>query len=84
MSRRDKLMAKLQRRPKDFAWEELAALLKLLGYAQTKPGRTGGSRRRFVHPTLTTITLHKPHPKNTLKAYTIDDILEFLKREGVL
>ena len=84
MSRKDKLLARLQQRPKDFTWDELAALLNSLGYKQAKPGKTGGSRRRFVHPTAPTITLHKPHPKNILKMYIIDDILEVLKQEGML
>ncbi len=84
MSRKDKLLARLQQRPKDFTWSELGALLGSLGYKQAKPGRTGGSRRRFVHPRFATITLHKPHPKNTLKQYVIEDILEFLEREDLL
>ncbi len=84
MSRKDKLIARLQQRPKDFTWNELTALLNSLGYKQEKPGKTGGSRRRFVHPTSATIILHKPHPKNILKMYIIDDVLEILKREGML
>jgi len=60
MSRKEKLLAKLQQRPKDFTWDELASLLKTLGYVQRKTGKTGVSRRRFVHPTAPTITLHKP------------------------
>ena len=84
MSRKDKLLARLQQRPKDFTWDELTALLKSLGYRQAKPGKTGGSRIRFVHPTAATITLHKPHPKNILKMYIIDDILEVFKQEGIL
>ena len=84
MSRKDKLLAKLQQRPKDFTWDELAVLLNSLGYKQAKPGKTRGSRRRFVHPTAATITLHKPHPKNVLKMYIINDILEVLKQEGML
>ena len=84
MSRKDKLLARLQKRPKDFTWDELTALLNSLGYKKLKPGKTGGSRRRFVHPTSPTISLHKPHPKNILKMYIIDDILEILKQEGIL
>ncbi len=84
MSRKDKLLARLQQRPKDFTWDELAALLNYLGYKQAKPGKIGGSRRRFVHPTAPTITLHKPHTKNILKVYIIDDVLEVLKLEGML
>ena len=84
MSRKDKLLARLQRRPKDFTWDELASLLGSIGYKPAETGKTGGSRRRFVHPTFAPISLHKPNPKNTLKMYVIDDILEFLRLEGVL
>ena len=84
MGRKDKLLARLQQRPKDFTWDELAVLLNSLGYKQAKPGKTGGSRRRFIHPTAATITLHKPHPGNVLKMYIIDDLLEVLKKEKIL
>jgi len=84
MSRKDKLLARLQQRPRGFTWDELAALLNSLGYEQAKPGKTGGSRRRFVHLTAATITLHKPHPGNILKMYIINDILEVLKEEELL
>lgn len=83
MSRKEKLLARLQKRPKDFTWDELNILLKSLGYEKCKPGKTGGSRRRFVHPTASTITLHKLHPNNTLKRYIINDILSVLKQEGM-
>ena len=84
MSRKEKLLNRLKQRPKDFTWNELTTLLKALGYKQVKPGKTGGSRRRFVHPTAPPIILHKPHPKNTLKMYIINDILTLLNREGIL
>ena len=81
MSRKEKLIARLQQRPKEFTWNELTNLLKMLGYKEVKSGKTGGSRRRFIHLTAATITLHKPHPQNTLKRYTIDDVIEILKQE---
>jgi len=55
-----------------------------LGYKEAKPGKAGGSRRRFVHPTAAPVILHKPHPKNTLKMYIINDILTLLNQEGIL
>ncbi|MEE8583851.1 MAG: type II toxin-antitoxin system HicA family toxin [Acidobacteriota bacterium] len=45
---------------------------------------SGGSRRRFVHPSLPTISLHQPHPGNTLKAYQVDQLVEALRKEGLL
>ena len=84
MGRKGKLLARLQQRPKDFTWNELANLLKTLGYVQRKTGKMGGSRRRFAHPTAPTITLHKPHPNRIVKMYVINDILELLRREGMI
>ena len=62
MTRRGKLMARFKAKPKDFTWDELVRLLEGLGYREVAPGKTGGSRRRFVHETAPVITLHKPHP----------------------
>lgn len=84
MSCQEKLVTKFQQRPKDFAWDELTCLLKSLGYRVVKTGKAGGSRRRFVHPSAATITLHKPHPQNFLKRYAIDQVLDVLKQEDML
>jgi len=81
MSRKEKLVKRLLDRPKDFAWDELANLLKGFGYKAVKPGRSGGSRRRFVHKTAPPITLHKPHPGNIVKTYVINDVIAVLKQE---
>ena len=84
MSRKEKLLARLQKRPRDFTWDELTSLLKSLGYRQSRPAKTRGSRKRFVHPTGPTITLHKPHPNNIVRMYVIDDILELLRKEDII
>jgi len=84
MGRKEKLIKRLEQRAKDLTWEELTNLLEALGYAQRKTGKTGGSRRRFVHKTALAITLHKPHPGRIVNRYVIDDLLEFLKQEGMI
>ena len=84
MGRKEKLLARLQQRPKDFTWDELTSVLKILGYVQRKSGKTGGSRVRFVHSSAPNITLHKPHPANIVKRYVIDDILEILRKEEII
>ncbi len=84
MGKKEKLIAGLQQRPRAFTWIELTSLLKSFGYREVKTGRTGGSRRRFVHPASATTTLHKPHPQNVLKRYAIDQILDLLRQEGML
>jgi len=84
MSRKEKLISRFQQRPKDFTWDELTSLLKYIGYREVKAGKTGGSRRRFVHHSAATITLHKPHPQNILKRYAIDQVLDVLRQEDML
>lgn len=84
MSRKDKLVTKLQRKPKDFTWNELVTLLNALGYRELKRGKTGGSRRRFVHDSAALISLHEPHPGNELKAYQVELILETLTQEDLI
>ena len=84
MSRKEKLISRFQQKPKDFTWNELTSLLKYLGYWEVKTGRKGGSRRRFLHHSAATITLHKPHPKNVLKRYAIDQVLDLLRQEKML
>jgi hypothetical protein len=84
MSRKEKLISRFQQRPKDFTWDELTSLLKFIGYREVKAGKTGGSRRRFVHHSAATITLHKPHPQNILKRYAIDQVLDVLRQEDML
>jgi len=84
MSRKEKLILKFQQRPKNFTWDELASLLKYLGYREIKTGKTGGSRRRFIHDSAVTITLHKPHPQNVLKRYAVDQVLDILKQEEMI
>lgn len=84
MSRREKLVARLKSRPRDFTWDELIRLLRGLGYREAATGKTGGSRRRFVHATAPTIALHKPHPGNIVKMYVIDELLRVLTEEGLV
>jgi len=84
MTRRDKLIARFKGRPTDFSWDELVRVLEGLGYTEAKVGKTGGSRRRFVHPTAPVIALHKPHPSDIVKMYVIDDVLRVLIEEGLI
>ena len=84
MTKREKLITRLLQRPNDFTWNELTSLLQSFGYRESKKGKSGGSRRKFVHDSAPTIMLHKPHPKNLLKLYAIDQIIEILKNEDMI
>jgi predicted RNA binding protein YcfA (HicA-like mRNA interferase family) len=84
VSQREKLIARLKAKPKDFTWQELVKLLRMFGYSEAKPGKTGGSRRRFVHPKAALISLHKPHPGSILKRYQLEQLIDTLTQEGFL
>lgn len=84
MSKREKLMQRFLSKPADFTWNELKSLLEGLGYTLSDGGRTGGSRVRFLHPQHPPVILHKPHPTPVLKRYVIEQVAEFLKKEGLL
>ena len=85
MSRKDKMLSKLLRRPKDFIYDELVTLLGYFGYYEFKKGKTGGFRREFVHmDTKHVVRLHKPHPKNIFKRYQIEEIINELTINGLL
>jgi hypothetical protein len=82
MSQHDKLVERIRSNPKDFTWGELKRLLAGYGYSE----ETGsGSRRKFIHEEKgVSISLHEPHPGNTLKVSQVKDVLDHLKQEGYL
>jgi hypothetical protein len=85
MSRKEKIIQRFLSRPRDFSYDELVALLKILGYEEIKTGRTSGSRRAFTYAaTGHIIRLHKPHPGNTLRVYQIDYIIQSLNQQNLL
>jgi len=84
MSRHEKLIERLLSRPTDFTFSELTTLLGDFGYILSASGATSGSRVVFINDEGTRIRLHKPHPRNILKLYQIDDIIHALKEGGHL
>ena len=84
MSKKDKLTERLLSRPNDFTFEELTTLLSRLGYALRTAGKTGGSRVTFANDDGDYIRLHKPHPRNILKQYQVDDVIDVLSERGLL
>lgn len=84
MTRKEKLVSRFYRKPKDFTWDELVSLLSLFGFEQVNSGKTRGSRRRFIHSNGLVINLHEPHPQKILKRYQIELILEILENERFL
>lgn len=84
MSKKDKLIERFLSQPTDFTFDELTTLLKQLGYAIANVGKTGGSRVTFTNGEGDYIRLHKPHPRNILKKYQVDDIVTALIERGLI
>lgn len=82
MSRNEKLLSRLLSVPTDFTWDELVRILAYFGYKELKPGKTGGSRRKFADDMKHIISLHKPHPANIVKEYAIRLVIADLKAVG--
>lgn len=83
MAQFGKLVARFKSVPADFAWNEMVTLLEGLGYTMKAPGKTGGSRRTFTHPTASNIHLHKPHSR-PLVAAACRKVLGSLKKDRLI
>lgn len=84
MTKIDKLKERLLNFPKDFTWDELKKVLLSLGYTESNVGKTSGSRVRFVSREHSPVLLHKPHPHPILKSYQLKQVIQHLKKEGLL
>ncbi len=85
MSKHEKLLKRLQSKPRDFSYNELKTLLNGFGYIELSLGKTSGSRAAFYNEaTQHIIRLHKPHPGSILKRYQIDLIIEELENMEVI
>ncbi len=85
MTKQDKLIKRLLSKPKNFRYSELTSLLNQFGYRELKTGKTSGSRRVFMNEkSKHIIRLHKPHPKNILKMYQIDYLIQELKKQVLI
>ena len=84
MSKKEKLIKQFLSEPKDFTFEELVTLLGYFRYFPENNGKTSGSRYTFAKLNHTAITIHRPHPSNTLKSYQILQVKEILKNEGLI
>ena len=73
MSRKEKLLERFSKLPKDFTFDELESLLGRLGFELRNKGNTSGSRVMFVKGSIK-LCIHRPHPGNTMKALVIKEI----------
>ncbi len=83
MSKKEKLIDKLLKKPKDFTFDEMKSLLSYLGYS-LKQGGTGSGVKFIRSESNEVINFHKPHPDGILKRYILEQIIEKLKKDGLL
>lgn len=83
MSKKDKLVERLLKRPKDFTFDEMESLLSYFGY-QLKQGGVGSGVKFIKHGSNEVINFHKPHPSGILKRYVLDQVIEKLGKDGLL
>lgn len=84
MSKLEKEIERLKARPRDYTYDEAKSLLNKLGFIENNKGRTSGSRVAFFNKDNIKIDLHKPHPKNVLKIYQINDFIRVLEKGGLI
>ncbi len=85
MSQKDKLTEKLLSKTRDFTFDDLITLLNYFGYTLNNKGRTSGSRVMFTNKELpTVIILHKPHGRKELLDYQMKQVIDILRKEGLL
>jgi len=77
MSKKDKLIERFKKLPKDFHYDEMVRLLGYYDYKEVKKGKTSGSRVKFENEE-DSIILHKPHPSGIMKVYMLKQIKEKL------
>ncbi|MCM1185248.1 MAG: type II toxin-antitoxin system HicA family toxin [Lachnoclostridium sp.] len=83
MSKKDKLVDKLLKEPKDFTFDEMKSLLSYFGY-ELKQGGTGSGVKFIKEGSNEVINFHKPYPNGILKRYILDQIIEKLRKDGLL
>ena len=69
--------------PKDFTFAEMTSLLSYFGY-QLKQGGTGSGVKFVKSDSNEVINFHKPHPNGILKQYILKQVIEKLKKDGLI
>jgi len=83
MGKKEKLIAKLKSRPKDFKYTEAKTLMGLCGYSISNAGKTSGSQVYFTRNNKS-FYMHKPHPQKELHAYQVNAIIAELDKEKLI
>lgn len=83
MSKKDKLLDRLLKKPKDFTFDEMESLLSYFGY-KFKSGGVGSGVKFIKEGSSEVIYFHKPHPSGILKRYVLEQVIEKLGKDGLL
>ena len=84
MGTKEKLIQRFKTIPSDFTFDELERLLSIYGFERSNKGKTSGSRVVFKNQAGTPIMLHKPHPGNIVKTYTLRQVMDELKNKELI
>lgn len=83
MGKKDKLIKRLLKKPKDFTFDEMESLLSYFDY-ELKKGGTGSGVKFIKVGSNDVINFHKPHPNGILKRYVLDQVIEKLRKDGLI
>ncbi|VGO20942.1 type II toxin-antitoxin system HicA family toxin [Pontiella sulfatireligans] len=82
MGRHEKLVARFEKIPAAFTWDELCQLLSGCGFDVLSGA---GSRFKFTHAERKrVISLHRPHPVNIVNKYALRQVYEVLRQDGLI
>jgi HicA toxin of bacterial toxin-antitoxin, len=85
MGTKEKLIERFKRQPKDFTFDELCRLFRVLGFEISQKGKTSGSRVEFINNEKgLSYGAHKPHPDSTIKSYVMKQVLDLLKSNELI
>lgn len=85
MGKKEKLVERFCKLPKDFTYEETLSLMSYFGYTEHTKGATSGSRVRFRNEhTGEYVDIHRPHPGSIMKAWMMKTLYQHLKYSGHL
>ncbi len=83
MSKKEKLIVRLLKKPTDFTFDEMESLLSYFGY-QLKQSGTGSGVKFIKRDSNEVINFHRPHPNGILKRYVLEQVIEKLRKDGLL
>lgn len=85
MTKKEKLIERMRRLPKEFTFAELETVFLQLGFEKDDKGKTSGSRVRFYNKDKQMQYLaHKPHPANIVKEKALKDIVNYLTENKLI